>query len=180
LPDDLARLVRLQANDLAAGEYDTGSPDLFAVSERERSIAKRDAQQATLLKLLKALMWTAGTLDELKAEALAFLQGVYRHFMLVELGTALGKEKHKRRPFDAKSGEGPVYIETAILADAFCHSLASDVAEVRQVAEQGMQGCLKVAAVLFGGSEEKAECLPFFHRMAEVCVHACYEEEWFT
>ncbi|KAK0264884.1 transcription-associated protein 1 [Friedmanniomyces endolithicus] len=182
LPDDLARLVRLQANDFAAGEYDTGpaSEDIFAVSERQKSVGKRDVQQGTLMKLLKALMWTAGTLKELKADALAFLQGVYRHFMIVELGTALAREKHKRRPFDAKSGEGPVFIETGILADAFCYSLASDVKEVREVAKQGIQGCLKLAAALFGGSEEKAQDLPFFHQLVEVCVHACYEEEWFT
>ncbi|KAK3667314.1 transcription-associated protein 1 [Elasticomyces elasticus] len=182
LPDDFARLVRLQADDLAAGEYETGATteDIFAISEREKSVTKRDAQQATLLKLLKALMWTAGTLDELKAEATMFLQGVYRHFMIVELGTALAREKHKRRPFDAKSGDGPVFIDTSILAEAFCHSLASEVKEVRDVAEQGMRECLRTAAALFGGSEEKADCLPFFTRLLEVCVHACYEEEWFT
>ncbi|EMC93830.1 hypothetical protein BAUCODRAFT_75390 [Baudoinia panamericana UAMH 10762] len=179
LPDDLARLVRLQANDLAERNFDFG-PDLFSVSERQKSAAKRDAQQATLLKLLRALMWTAGTIDELKQEALAFLQGIYRHFMVIELGTSLAKEKHKRRPFDVRSGEGPVFVETSALADAICDSLASDVVGVRSIAEQAMQTCLQTAVIIFGTGEEKAECLPFFNKLAEVCVHACYDEEWFT
>lgn len=179
LPDDLAKLVRLQANDLAERKFDTGA-DIFSVSERQKSAAKRDTQQATLLKLLRALMFTAGTIDELKQEASTFLQGIYRHFMLLELGVALAREKHKRRPFDARSGEGPVFIDTSILADAIRFSLASDNTEVRSVAENAMQSCLKTAAVLFGASEEKAECLPFFNKLAEACVHACYEEEWFT
>ena len=101
LPDDLARLVRLQASDLADKKFDAGT-DLFSISERSKSIIKRDAQQYTLLKLLKALIF-ATSLDTLKEDADKFLQGVYRHFMLVELGTHLGKEKHRRRPFDVRS-----------------------------------------------------------------------------
>lgn len=179
LPEELARLVRLQANDLANRKFDVGA-DLFSVPERQKSGPKRDSQQAVLPKLLRALMFTAGTLDELKEESARFLQNVYRHFVLVELGTALAKEKHKRRPFDVRLGEGPVFIETSTLADAICASLASDVKDVREVAQHAMESCLKIATSVFGGSNEKAECLPFFAKLAEVCVHACYEEEWFT
>ncbi|KAI7452386.1 hypothetical protein KC364_g12018 [Hortaea werneckii] len=178
LPDDLARLVQAQAEDLAEKKFE-GGVDLFSVSERQKSTNKRDAQQGTLLKLLKSLMFAAGTIDELKQEASAFLKSVYRHFMIIELGIALARERHKKRPFDVKSGEGPVYIETSVLADAICQSLAHDIKEVREVAEQGMQSCFSIAAALFGGQEGKAECLPFFGKLAEVCVHACYEEEWF-
>ena len=177
LPDDLARLVRLQATDLSDKKFDAGT-DLFSLSDASKSIVKRDAQQHTLLKLLKAVMF-ATSLENLRDEAEKFLQGVYRHFMIVELGTALGREKHKRRLFDVKSGEGPVYIETSVLADAICESLASDVKEVRETAEKAMTTCMSVAKTLFG-SEPKVECLPFFAKMAEVFVHACYEEEWFA
>ncbi|KAH9831114.1 transformation/transcription domain-associated protein [Teratosphaeria destructans] len=179
LPHDFARLVRLQANDLADKKFDTGI-DLFSVSERQKSSVKRDAQQATLLKLLRALMYTAGTSEILRDESARFLQGIYRHFMLVELSVALAREKHKKRAFDVRSGEGPVYIETALLADAICDSLASDLSEVRDVAEHAIQTCFKIAVTIFGGSEERAEKLPFFHKLAECCVHFCYEEEWFT
>ncbi|KAK5116206.1 hypothetical protein LTR62_008532 [Meristemomyces frigidus] len=179
LPDDLARLVRLQANDFADKNFEVG-PDLYASSERHKSATKRDVQQNTLLQLLKALMWTAGTTGDVQEEAAQFLQGLYRHFMILELGTALAKEKRKRRPFDVRSGEGPVSIGTSVVADAMCETLASEVKEVRKVAEQGVQSCLKLSATLFGGSEEKAEALPFFTKIAESCVHACYEEEWFT
>lgn len=177
LPDDLARLVRLQANDTCEKNYDAGS-DLFAISEREKSVVKRDEQQATLMKLLKACM-LAASIPALQEEAETFLHSVYRHFMIVELGTALAQEKHKKRPFDSRSGEGPVFIETAVLADAVADSLASDQGVVREVAERAMQSCKTIATTIFG-SEKKAEHLPFFSRLAETFVHACYEEEWFV
>ncbi|KAF2159890.1 hypothetical protein M409DRAFT_37843 [Zasmidium cellare ATCC 36951] len=177
LPDDLARLVRLQADDLATKNFDFG-PDLFSVSERSKSTAKRDAQQQILLKLLKALIYASG-IDCLKDEAERFLQGIYRHFMLVELAVAVAKDKHNKRPFAVQSGEGPVFVETGILAEAICESLASDVKSVRETAENAARTCLKVATTIFG-SEQKAECLPFFVKLAETFNHACYEEEWFT
>ena len=177
LPDDLARLVRLQANDTCDKKYDAGT-DLFAISEREKSVTKRDDQQETLLKLLKACM-LAASIPALQEEAEAFLQNVYRHFMIIELGTALGQEKHKKRPFDSKSGEGPVFVETGVLADVISDSLASDHGLVREVAERAMRSCKEIATTIFG-TEEKAEQLPFFSRLAETFVHACYEEEWFV
>ncbi|KJX98434.1 transformation/transcription domain-associated protein [Zymoseptoria brevis] len=177
LPDDMARLVRLQADDLATKNFDFGS-DLFSISERSKSTIKKDAQQYTLLKLLKAVIY-ATSIESLKDEAEKFLQGIYRHFMIVELGVAVAKEKHKRRPFDVRSGEGPVYVETSVLADAICQSLASEQKTIREVAEDAMLSCLKIASTIFGDAQ-KAECLPFFSRLAEVFCHACYEEEWFT
>ncbi|TKA29433.1 hypothetical protein B0A50_03445 [Salinomyces thailandicus] len=179
LPDDLAGLVRLHARDLTERQLD-GGVDIFSASERQKSTNKRDVQQATLLKLLKSLMFSAGTLDDLKTDASVFLNSVYRHFMILELGTALAKERHKKRPFDVKNGEGPVHIETSVLADAMCQCLAHDMLEVREVAEDAMRTAFKLATTLFGGQEDKAETLPFFSKLAEVFVHACYEEEWFT
>lgn len=176
LPEDLARLVRLQANDLCEKKYDSGT-DLFAVSQREKSVAKRDAQQETLLKLLKACM-LAASIPSLADDAKAFLHNVYRHFMVVELGTSVGAEKQKRRAFDVRAGEGPVYIETGVLADAITESLSSDQAVVREVAEEAMKACKAIAGTMFG-SDEKAEHLPFFGHLAETFVHSCYEEEWF-
>jgi transformation/transcription domain-associated protein len=98
--------------------------------------------------------------------------------MILELGTAFGKEKHRRRPFDVRAGDGPVYIDTAVLAEAICESFASHVEEVRDTAEKAMTACMVNARTIFG-SEGKAACLPFFAKMAEVFTHSCYEEEWF-
>ncbi|KAK4622341.1 Transcription-associated protein 1 [Fulvia fulva] len=177
LPDDMARLVRLQAEDLATKNFDFGS-DLFSSSERVKSTAKRDAQQHTLLKLLKALFF-ATSIDILRDDAEKFLQGIYRHFMLIELATAVARQKHNKRAFDVKAGEGPVFVEASILADAICESLASERKEVRDSAEAAMKVCFKITATIFG-SEEKAETLPFFTKLADSLNHACYEEEWFT
>ncbi|KXS94318.1 hypothetical protein AC578_10812 [Pseudocercospora eumusae] len=177
LPDDLARLVRLQANDLASKDFDFGS-DLFSASERSKSTSKRDEQQKTLLKLLKAVIY-ATSIEPLKEDADQFLLGICRHFMLVELGVAVAREKHNRRPFNVHSGEGPVFVETSTLAEAFCESLASEQKTVRETTEKAMQSCLKFASTIFGSSV-KAECLPFFSRLSETFCHACYEEEWFT
>lgn len=177
LPDDLARLIKLQAVDLAEKKFDIGS-DFFSLSDRAKSVQKRDAQQYTLLKLLKAIMF-ATSVDTLKADAESLLQGIYRHFIIVELAMGLGHERYKRKPFDVNSGEGLLYIETSILAEAICESLASEVKEVRATAESAILTCFGISNTLFG-TEANAEHLPFFSRLAEVFVHACYEEEWFT
>ena len=42
-----------------------------------------------------------------------------------------------------------------------------------------MTACMSIAKTLFG-AEDKAEHHPFFAKMAEIFVHACYEEDWFT
>lgn len=177
LPEDAAKLVRLQADDLADKSFDAGT-DLMSVSERQKSTAKRDAEQDKLLKLLKACM-LAASVPLLADEAKAFLQGVIRHFMLIELGTGYAVEKHRRQPFDPKAGEGPVHIETRILANAIVESLSSDQRALREVAEDAMHSCKQYAVTIFG-SEAKAEQLPFFARLAEMFVHSCYEEEWFV
>lgn len=177
LPDDLARLVRLQAEDLASKNFDFGS-DLFSESQRTRSNAKRDAQQETLLKLLKALI-LASSIEYLTEDAERFLHGICRHFVILDLGIAVANEKHRKRAFDVRAGDGPVFIETGTLADALCQSLASDQKVVRETAETAMRECLSIATVVFG-SETKAECLPFFAKLAEAFCHVCYEEEWFT
>lgn len=177
LPDNLAQLVRLQADDLFERKYDAGS-DFLSLSEREKSGAKRDAQQETLLKLLKACMF-ATSLPALEDEARAFLQDVYRHFVLLELGSALAHEKHKRRPFDVKTGEGPVHIDSGILADMVADSLSSDHVTVRETAEKAMGSVQDFAAAIFG-SKDKVEHLPFFRHLAQTFIHSCYEEEWFV
>lgn len=177
LPEDFAQLVRLQANDLLDQKYDVG-PDLFSISEREKSAAKRNAQQETLLKLIKAAMF-ATSLPELKDDATSLLNGVYGHLTLLELGHAFAERKHAKRPFDVRSGEGPVVIESKILADAVAETLASDHADVRDAARHAMDAIWKTAITVFG-SEEKAEKLPFFTHLAKSFVHCCFEEEWFV
>ncbi|KAK4998486.1 hypothetical protein LTR28_013664, partial [Elasticomyces elasticus] len=124
LPDDFAQLVRLQANDLVDNKFDVGV-DLLTKSEREKSGPKKDAEQEKLLKLLKACVFAA-TLPDLKDEASAFLKNLYRHFTILDLGSALAHEKHHRRPFDVNSGEGSVVIDSTVMADVIAQALSSD------------------------------------------------------
>ncbi|KAF2153530.1 hypothetical protein K461DRAFT_321169 [Myriangium duriaei CBS 260.36] len=177
LPDDFAQLVRLQADDLCAKKLDVGT-DLYSISERDKSTPKRDAQQTMLLKLIKALMF-ATSIDFLKEDASTFLSGIYRHFTLLELGRALASEAHKARPFDPNLGEGPVFIDSRLMADAIADTLSSDQAAVRDEAAVAMKAMWQTAATVFG-SQDKIESLPFFNHVLGTLVHNCYEEEWFV
>ncbi|KAK4997496.1 transcription-associated protein 1, partial [Elasticomyces elasticus] len=177
LPDDFAQLVRLQANDLVDNKFDVGV-DLLTKSEREKSGPKKDAEQEKLLKLLKACVFAA-TLPDLKDEASAFLKNLYRHFTILDLGSALAHEKHHRRPFDVNSGEGSVVIDSTVMADVIAQALSSDHVLVREVAENAMLSIREAAATIFG-SIEKVERLAFFSHLARTLMHCCYEEEWFT
>ncbi|KAI4289198.1 MAG: hypothetical protein L6R35_001538 [Caloplaca aegaea] len=177
IPDDLAQLVRLQANDFMDGKYDAG-PSVLQLADRAKSIVKRDHQEETLKKLLIACV-SASTLPEVAGTASPLLADVCRHFTILELGKALASAKQHVKGFDVKAGEGPVHLDSRILAEVIADCLSSDTAAVRDAAE----GCIQTvhgAAATILGSASNVRNLPFFVHLAKVFCHRCYEEEWFV
>ncbi|KAI4202027.1 MAG: hypothetical protein LQ346_002049 [Caloplaca aetnensis] len=176
LPDNFAQLVRLQANDFLEGNYEAG-PTILQLADRGKSIAKRDCQEDTLHKLLMACV-LASTLPDLASTASQLLTDICRHFVILELGKALETAKQNSKGFDVKAGEGPLHLDSRILAEVIAESLASDNVAVREAAE----GCIRTvhgAAATIFGSEDKVHHLPFVTNLAKVFCHKCYEEEWF-
>ncbi|KAL8725777.1 MAG: hypothetical protein Q9166_007142 [cf. Caloplaca sp. 2 TL-2023] len=176
LPDDFAQLVRLQADDLLEGVYDAG-PDVLQLADREKSIPKRDFQEETLKKLLMACVF-ASTLPDLASSASPLVADICRHFTILELGKALAQAKQTRKSFDVKAGEGPLHLDSRILADVIAESLSSESSAVREAAEGCVRTTFEAAARVFG-SESKIHHLPFFTHLAKVFCHKCYAEEWF-
>ena len=177
LPDDFGQLVRLQAKDLVEGNYDVSS-DWMEKTDKESSISKKDAQEEVVKQLLKACMLST-TLPDLKASASILLVDICRHFTILELGRALAHLRHVRKPFDVKSGEGPVCIDSRVLADAIGETLSSDSPVLREAAEEAIKIVFDSAAVIFG-SADKVEKLTFFLHLAKLFCHDCHEEEWYT
>lgn len=177
LPDDLASLIRLHANDLFEGKA-SAMPDILEKSERSASISKKTAQEATVKKLLKACI-LATTVPEIKSSATAFVVDVCKHFTLIEVGRALAQARHSRKSFDVANGEGPVYLDSRVLAEAIVESLSSDNAHVRDAAEMAMLTVKEAANVIFV-APDKAAKLSFFQHMGRVFSHSCFGEEWFT
>jgi Phosphatidylinositol kinase and protein kinases of the PI-3 kinase family len=97
----------------------------------------------------------------------------------VEVGRALAQVRHGRKALTLRNGEGPVYLDSRILAEALVECLSSDEVHVREAAEQAMVVVKDAAGVIFG-SPEKAAKLPFFVHLGRVFCHSCYSEEWFT
>ncbi|KAL4999408.1 hypothetical protein BDV10DRAFT_193620 [Aspergillus recurvatus] len=164
MPDDMASLLRLHANDL--------------FEKRSSSIPKKLAQEGTLRKLLKASIF-ATTLPALKQSATAFVGDVCKHFAMVEVGRSLAQARHTRKPFDVSCGEGSVYLDSRVLAEAVVESLSSDNADVRDAAKVALQVLKDAAATIFG-SPERVTKLPFFQHLGRVFCHSCHSEEWFT
>ncbi|KIX99466.1 uncharacterized protein Z520_05042 [Fonsecaea multimorphosa CBS 102226] len=177
LPDDLATLLRLQANDLLARRFTTYA-DMLTENDFGKSVQKRREQEENLKKLLKAC-FTATTIPDLKPQAEAFIQSISRHFTIVELGQALCDAGRRTKEFDVNLGEGAVHLSTRILADVICDCLASDNIVIREAAEESMLAVVDTARIIFG-SEEKAAKLPFFSHMTQTFCHRCREVEWFT
>ncbi|KAJ5104398.1 hypothetical protein NUU61_001745 [Penicillium alfredii] len=177
LPDDLASLIRLHANDLFESKAGAMT-DILDKSERSASIPKKVAQEATVKKLLKACIF-ATAIPDLESAAKAFMADVCKHFTIMEVGRALAQARHNRKPFDVANGEGPVHLDSRILAEAIVESLSSDNIHVREAAEQAMLVVRDAASVIFG-SPEKASKLPFFQHLGRVFCHSCHSEEWFT
>ena len=177
LPDDFAQLVRLQANDLVEAKYDSAA-DYMGKSEREKSIVKKDDQQDNVKKLLKACIFTV-SIPDLSEEASLLLTKVCRHLTVLEVGRSLAQLKQEGKTFNVHSGEGPLFIDSRVLADAIVESFASDIVKVRDAAEQAIKTVYESVSLIFG-SNEKVSMLPFFGHLARTFCHSCYEEEWFT
>ena len=177
LPEDFPQLVRLQAIDLSEGNSEN-SPAVVLQPDRAKSTANKTAQQEVLKKLLKACM-LATTIPELEPIASTTLSDVCRHFVILEIGKALVQAKHDRKGFNVAAGEGPLTLDSAVLAEAIAECLSSDRPAQRDTAERAMRLIFESAAIILGSSE-KVEKLPFFSNLAKLFCHKCYEEEWFV
>ncbi|KZZ98418.1 histone acetylase complex subunit [Moelleriella libera RCEF 2490] len=177
LPDDLARIVRLQAQDLMARKLDFNFAP-FEVADHEKSIPKKDEEDRTTKQLLKAVMF-AQSLPGFQNEADAFLMDVCKHFAVVEVGRSLVDIKRNSSPFDPKAGEGPLCIDTRVLSDAIVESLASDHPDVRDAAKRAIRELYKSISIILGGDSHVGR-LPLFGHLSTTFCHSCYEEEWFT
>ncbi|KID86829.1 histone acetylase complex subunit [Metarhizium guizhouense ARSEF 977] len=177
LPEDLPRIVRLQAQDFLARKMEIHFAP-FEVTNRDKSIPKKDVQDKITKQLLKAVMF-AHSLPRFKDEADAFLMDLCRHFALIEVGRSLVDLKRNFSPFDPKAGEGPLCIDTRILSDAIVESLASDHPDVREAAKKAIRELYKSTGIIFG-SESNVGRLPLFIHLCGTFCHSCYEEEWFT
>lgn len=177
LPDNFAQLVRLQATDLLEARFDSDS-DAVLMPDREKSIAKKDTQQETLKRLIKALM-VAATLKDTENAASTLLAEVCRHFTLLELGRALAQAKHEKKDFDVRAGEGSLCLDSRVIAEAIVDALSSDNTVLRDVGQRSIETIYEAAGVLLG-SEALVEKLPFFTYLADIFCHRCHEEEWFT
>lgn len=177
LPEELPRLLRLQAQDLSTRKFDINLAP-FESSDRDRSIPKKDGEDDTMKRLLKAVMF-AESVPEFQEEASAFLLNICRHFAIVEVGRALVDLKRNYSPFDPHAGEGPLCIDTRTLSDAIVESLASDHPDVRESAQRAIREMYTSTAIIFG-SEAQVGKLPFFSFLSSTFCHSCYEEEWFT
>ncbi|KAI1475863.1 hypothetical protein F4774DRAFT_269598 [Daldinia eschscholtzii] len=177
LPDDLPRLVRLQAQDLLARKP-AADFAMFSTSDRERSVAKKDEQDDITKRLIKAIMY-AESIPEFREESDIFLMNLCRHFTIIEIGRGLADIKKEMSLFDVQAGEGPLYIDTRVLADAIVESLASDLPDVRDAAFRAIRAVYDSTATIFG-SETHVGRLGFFSHLGRIFCHACHEEEWYT
>ncbi|KAI1180923.1 FAT domain-containing protein [Nemania sp. FL0916] len=177
LPEDLPRLVRLQMDDLLNRQPAAGF-DAFETSNKQRSVAKKDEEDIIMKRLLKALMF-AESIPEHREEADVFLMNVCRHFTIIEIGRALVDVKKEISPFNPNAGEGPLFIDARVLADAIVESLASELPEVRDAAFRAIRAVYDSSVTIIG-SENDIGRLPFFNHLSKTFCHACFEEEWFT
>lgn len=176
--DDLATLVRLAADDLAAGNLSEELPDVLNTTSRDGSFIKLESEEKTVKKLLKACI-TATTVPSLASKAQPFLDDVCKHFVLVDIARTLALNRHVKRPFDVNGGDGPLLMDAKVLADAVVECLSSEKAEVRDAAKRVVRTVHETSAIAFG-SPSKAGQISFFSSLSRAFCHACNAEEWFT
>jgi len=176
LPEDFLLMVRLHANDLYEGST-ASSESVIAISDRTKSVFKKHEQEAVLRKLLQAVMH-ATAIEQLAEEAASLSFDVCRHFIILEVGRAVIEMRQRKQQFAVNGGEGPMHLDSRVLADAIGDCLSSDRKEVREMAKIVMKVMFEAAATIFG-SDEKVHRLPFFIYLSKTFFHNCYEEEWY-
>lgn len=179
LPDNFARLVRLQADELCNDNFGRPNKVWGPPTDKERSVAKRDEQQAVLKDLLKAC-FSAASIEELRQDARTFIEGVCRHFVVLEVGRAVEDKTYDHVTLAIDAGEGRLAIENHVLIDAMVESLASEKHQVREAVSDALVVIHQTATVILGSSPENVTKLPLFADMMSASCHACYHEEWFT
>ncbi|KAF8460620.1 hypothetical protein BDZ91DRAFT_851440 [Kalaharituber pfeilii] len=177
LPEDFMYAVRLQANDLVEGTIEVEDAQAVAISDKNRPVFKKNDQDQVLRKLLRACL-SAIAIPELEEEASSLMFDVCRHFTILELGRAVMELRQKQQPFQVVGGEGPVYLDCRILAEAIADCLSSDVSTVRDAGTKALKVIYQAAAAIFGDSRSVGK-LPFFQDLAKTFCHYCYEEEWY-
>lgn len=175
LPEDFVQMVRLHANDLYEGT--TAGDLVIAISDRKKSVHKKHEQEEVLRKLIRAVIH-ATSVEQLADEASALVFDVCRHFTVLEVGKAVIAHRQSKQPFSSTGGEGPMHLDSKVLADAIGDCLASEPKEVRETAKKAMKTMFDSAAVMFG-SPDKVHKLPFFVMLSKTFCHNCYEEEWY-
>ncbi|KAI1006280.1 Transcription-associated protein 1 [Podosphaera aphanis] len=178
-PDDFGRLIRLQAQDLAARKCHVDLTSLEN-SDKEKSIQKKIGQDLMMKRLIKACLFAA-SLPDLSTEALALVSNICKHFTLLDIGRGLVELRQQSLPFDInlKSEEGPLYIDHRVLGDALAETLSSDLASIRDAAQNAIHEIYSTTAIILG-SESQAYRLPFFAYLSNSFCHNCYKEEWFS
>lgn len=177
LPENFSQIVRLQAQDLIAGKT-TADFSALENTDRERSMVKKEGQDAMLKKLTKAVIF-AVSLPDCAQEAKLLLVNLCRHVTILEVARSLIESRKNIQPFDVRAGEGPLCIDTKVLADAIAECLSSDMIIVREAAQSAIQEIYDSAATIFG-SETHVYRLHFFNYLSSTFCHGCYAEEWFT
>ncbi|KAJ3577545.1 hypothetical protein NPX13_g3024 [Xylaria arbuscula] len=177
LPEDLPRLVRLQMQDLYA-KAPAADFAVFETPNKERSVVKKNEEDIIMKRLIKAIMF-AESIPEFREEADVFLMNICRHFTILEIGRALVDYKKDSNPFNPEAGEGPLFIDARVLADAIVESLASELPEVRDAAFRAVRAVYDSNATIIG-SQNHVGRLPFFYHLTKTFCHACFEEEWYT
>ncbi|KAI2474445.1 Transcription-associated protein 1 [Pyrenophora tritici-repentis] len=103
----------------------------------------------------------AVSIPELKVDAEALVSNLAKHFTLLELGTQFATVKHKTKPFDVHSGEGPVVIESDVISEAIGESLG-----------------FRARCPIFG-NDSSLDKFQFFNELSSTFCHNCHADDWF-
>ena len=175
LPANFAQLVRLYAEDLAEGKVDIENEGPEP-ADRTMSVTKLNAQEATLRKLLRACIITM-TLPDLSNLAIPLMEDICRHFTILEVGRSLAALRNDKKGFNVRSGEGPLALDSRVLANVLGDTLSSDHPMVREAAETCLNFVCRTAAIIFGKSG-MVHKMQFFSHLIENFCHNCHEEDW--
>ncbi|QPG74496.1 hypothetical protein FOA43_001826 [Brettanomyces nanus] len=143
----------------------------------DRDPIRFNKQEQLFLRLLKAVFYST-SIEEVREEAQALINGISRHCVLLYLGRSMIEFHKYNRQFSVNNHEGHNYINENTVFEAISYALSFYNNDVRKSGKEAISSIYDTCAELAGSPKNAIKFLPI-RRMCSKFIHCCFEEKFY-
>ncbi|KAG7751109.1 hypothetical protein KL911_003556 [Ogataea haglerorum] len=173
----IQQVISHVTNEAKAKELGT-SGEIVLAADNVKDPARFTRQEELLVRLLEALFY-AVSIDEVRDEAAALIQGICEHYVLLFFGRTMVDAYKFNRRFSVSDHEGKKSLNENTIFDAISYALSFHIKAVRDAGVDAVRTIFNACVTLFGSIDDAIKFLPI-RRMCSKFVHCCFEEAYYT